>query len=60
MYLQENDIKELIKVIDWAIMEGYGGTDGTKHVEQLLKIMVQEIDANKLYDNYFKETYGIE
>ena len=40
-------------------MEGYG-VDDTEHAEKLLKIMVQEIDANKLYDNYFKEAYGIE
>ena len=27
LYLQENDIKELINIIDWALMEGYGGLD---------------------------------
>lgn len=59
MHLQENEIKELINIIDWALMEGYGA-DGREEAEKLLKTMVQKIDANKLYDNYFKETYGIE
>jgi len=57
--INKNEIKELINIIDWALMEGYG-VDDTEHAEKLLKIMVQEIDANKLYDNYFKEAYGIE
>lgn len=60
MQLQENDIKELINIIDWALMEGYGGLDKDKHAILLLKSMVKEIDANKDSDNYFKEVYGIE
>ncbi|MDY4127669.1 hypothetical protein [Peptostreptococcus porci] len=59
MDINKNEIKESINIIDGALMEGYG-VDDTEHAEKLLKIMVQEIDANKLYDNYFKEVYGIE
>ena len=50
--INKNEIKELINLIDWALMEGYG-VDGTEHAEKLLKIMVKERDANK-------EVYGIE
>lgn len=60
MQLQENDIKELINIIDWALMEGYGGFVNSKYAIKLLKDMVQEVNANKESDNYFKDTYGIE
>lgn len=60
MQLQENDIKELINIIDWALMEGYGGIGNNKYAIQLLRDMVQEVNANKESDNYFKDTYGIE
>lgn len=60
MQLQENDIKELINIIDWALMEGYGGFGNNKYDIKLLKDMVQEVNANKESDNYFKDTYGIE
>lgn len=58
MQLQENDIKELINIIDWALMNGYGGLDGNIYATEILEKLVTEIDANKESDNYFKETYG--
>lgn len=60
MHLQENQIKELINIIDWAVIEGYGGLEGSKPAIEILKILVREVDANKYSDDYFKETYGIE
>lgn len=58
MQLQENDIRELINIIDWALMEGYGGLDEPVYATEILEKLVNEIDANKESDNYFKETYG--
>nr|WP_288247539.1 hypothetical protein [uncultured Romboutsia sp.] len=57
MQLQENDIKELINIIDWALMNGYGGLDEPIYATEILEKLVTEIDANKESDNYFKETY---
>lgn len=58
MQLQENDIKELINIIDWALINGYGGLDESIYATEILEKLVTEIDANKESDNYFKETYG--